>query len=102
MIGEIAVIPQQAGPARAIVGRAVEEIAAQGLRYRVEATGTSVEGDLETILHAVRDVVDRLGADGVDRAVVELRLQLEPHEETLEHQVEGVGTAAAGETEERS
>jgi len=90
MIGEIAVVPQAPGPAREIVTKAVDEIAAQGLRYHVEATGTSVEGELEPILAAVRAITERLGAEGVDRAVIELRLQLEPHGETLEHQVEGI------------
>lgn len=52
--------------------------------------GTSVDGDPETILDAVRAIEDRLRTEGVDRAVIELRLLLEPHEETLENQVEGM------------
>ena len=94
MIGEIAVVPQVEGPAREVVARAVEEIAGQGLRYEVGPTGTSVEGELEAILGAVRAVERRLRAEGVERALIEVRLQLEPHLETLEHQVEGVGAAA--------
>ena len=95
MIGEIAVVPQFEGPAREVVARAVEEIAGQGLRYEVGPTGTSVEGGLEAILGAVRAVERRLRGEGVERALIEVRLQLEPHMETLEHQVEGVGAAAA-------
>jgi uncharacterized protein YqgV (UPF0045/DUF77 family) len=94
MIGEIAVVPQVEGPSRGIVSKAVAEIAAQGLRYEVGATATSVEGELEAILDAVRAIGSRLRADGVRRAVIELRLQLEPHPETLEHQVEGVAAPA--------
>jgi uncharacterized protein YqgV (UPF0045/DUF77 family) len=93
MIGEITVVAQTEGPTRAIVSSAVSEIAAQGLRYQVGPTGTSVEGELGTILDAVRAVESRLRADGVHRALIEVRLQLEPHEETLEHQVEGIGVA---------
>jgi uncharacterized protein YqgV (UPF0045/DUF77 family) len=92
MVGEITVIPQVEGPARAIVGKAVDEIAAQGLRYEVGAAGTSVEGEMDAILAAVRAVSERLRAEGIGRAVIELRLQLEPHPETLEHQVEGIGS----------
>lgn len=95
MLGEITVIPQIEGPARTVVTEAVDEIAAQGLRYEVGATGTAVEGEMETILAAVRAVHDRLRADGIGRAVIELRLQLEPHPETLEHQVEGIGLSQA-------
>jgi len=94
MIGEISVIPQIDGPAREIVGKAIAEIAAQGLHYQVGPTGTSVEGEPTAILDAVRAIESRLRADGVRRALIEVRLQLEPHEETLEHQVEGLGAAA--------
>lgn len=91
MIGEIAVVPQTKGPTRELVAEAIDEIARHGLRYQVGATGTSVEGDLDDILAAVRAITEQLADEGVDRAVLELRLQLEPHAETLEHQVEGLG-----------
>jgi hypothetical protein len=54
-----------------------------------------VEGDLDDILDAVRAIRTRLGSEGVDRALIDLRLLLEPHPETLEHQVEGVAPDAA-------
>jgi len=94
MIGEIAFIPQVEGPARDIVAKTVAEIDAQGLRFQVGALGTSVEGDLDAILDAVRAIESRVRAEGVRRGMIEVRLQLEPHEETLEHQVEGIGAAA--------
>jgi uncharacterized protein YqgV (UPF0045/DUF77 family) len=94
MIGEITVIPQTGGPGREVIKRAVGEIDASGLRYRVGPTGTSVEGDLDTIFAAVRGIEGRLQTDGVDRATIEVRLMVEPHAETLEHQVEGIGAAA--------
>lgn len=90
MVGEIAVIPQVEGSARELIGKAVCEIATQGLRYEVGAAGTAVEGELDAILEAVRAIEKRLQTEGVHRAVIDLRLQLEPHAETLEHQVEGV------------
>jgi uncharacterized protein YqgV (UPF0045/DUF77 family) len=90
MIGEIAVVPQAEGPARELIAGVLAEIADQGLRYEVGALGTNVEGELEAILGAVRAVESRLRAEGVERAVIELRLQLEPHPETLAHQVEGI------------
>ena len=90
MIGEIAVIPQIEGPGREVIAQAVAEIRAQGLRYQVGAAGTGVDGDLEAILDAVRAIESRLRAQGVHRAVIELRLQLEPHPESLEHQIDGI------------
>lgn len=92
MIGEISVIPQVARSARAIVGMAVDEIAAQGLRHKVGAAGTAVEGSLDAMLDAVRAIEQGLRDADIERAVIELRVQLESHPETLEHQIEGVGT----------
>jgi uncharacterized protein YqgV (UPF0045/DUF77 family) len=89
MIGEIAVIPQMDGPGRELIKKMVGEIGGSGLRYRVGAAGTSVQGELDEILEATRAVESRLRAEGVARAMIEIRLQIEPHEETLEHQIEG-------------
>jgi uncharacterized protein YqgV (UPF0045/DUF77 family) len=96
MIGEIAVVPQTDGPARELIAKLLAEIADQGLHYEVGALGTSVEGQLESILDAVRAIEGRLRAEGVQRAVIDLRLQLEPHPETIEHQVAGIELARGG------
>jgi uncharacterized protein YqgV (UPF0045/DUF77 family) len=93
MLAEITVIPQREDPARDLIDKAVKEIAGQGLRYEVGATGTAVEGELDEILEAVRSIDAMLHERGVERAVVEVRLQFEPHPETLEHQVEGIGVS---------
>jgi uncharacterized protein YqgV (UPF0045/DUF77 family) len=90
MVGEIAVIPQLAGSGRDIISEVVREIAARPLHYRVGPTGTAVEGELEAILEAVGAINGRLRTFGVTRALIELRLQLEPHTESLEHQLEGI------------
>lgn len=90
MIGEIAVVPQMDGPARKLIRDVVADIAAVGLEYEVGATGTCVEGDLESILGAVRQIDGTLREHGVTRALIELRLQIEPHPESIAHQVEGV------------
>ncbi len=90
MIGEIAVVPQVDGSARELIAKLLAEIADQGLRYEVGALGTSVEGELEAMFGAVRAIESRLRAEDVQRAVIELRVQLEPHQETLEHQVAGI------------
>lgn len=95
MIGEITVVPQAEGPARELIARLLAEIDDQGLGYEVGALGTSVEGELDAILGAVRAIESRLRAEGVQRAVIELRLQLEPHPETLAHQVQGIELARA-------
>jgi len=90
MIGEICVTPQTDGSARELIPELLAEIAGVGLRYDVGALGTSVEGDLDAILDAVRSIERRLEIENVQRALIELRLQIEPHPETLEHQVAGM------------
>ena len=98
MIGEITVVPQADGPARDLIAKLLAEIADQGLHYDLGPMGTCVEGELETILAAIRAIESRLHAEGVQRAVIELRLQFEPHPETLEHQVEGIALPTGGTT----
>jgi uncharacterized protein YqgV (UPF0045/DUF77 family) len=90
MIAEIAVIPQTDGSARELIPELLSELEACGLRYDVGALGTSVEGELDAILEAVRAIERRLQIEDVRRALIDVRLQFEPHPETLEHQVEGV------------
>ena len=96
MIGEITVVPQADGPARDLIAKVLAEIADQGLHYDLGPMGTCVEGEFEAILGAVRAIESRLRAEGVQRATIELRLQLEPHPETLEHQVEGIALMTGG------
>jgi len=90
MIAEISVIPETDGSARELIPELLGEIAGAGLRYEVGALGTSVEGELDEILDAVRSIERRLEAENVRRALIDLRLQIEPHPETIEHQVEGM------------
>lgn len=96
MIGEIAVVPQADGPARELIAKVLAEIADQGLDYELGPMGTCVEGELEAILGSVKAIEHRLRVEGVGRATIELRLQLEPHPETLAHQVEGIAITTGG------
>ena len=96
MIGEITVVPQVDRPARDLIAKLLAEIADAGLHYDLGPMGTCVEGELDSILAAVRAIESRLRAEGVQRAAIELRLQVEPHPETLEHQVEGIAIMGGG------
>jgi uncharacterized protein YqgV (UPF0045/DUF77 family) len=60
MIGEIAVVPQVEGSARALIAGPLAEITDQGLHYELGPLGTCVEGNLD----AVRAIEHRLSADG--------------------------------------
>ena len=90
MIGEIAVTPQLEGSSREAIRQVVDDIAATGLTYQVTPTGTCVEGDSERILDAVGRVIAGLRARGTERAVIELRLVMEPHPETLSERIDGL------------
>ena len=82
-------IPQIEGPSREVIAEAVAEIGAQdsastSARPRRASRATSAQSSMPFAIE------EPFGAQGVHRAVIELKLQLEPHPETLEHQVEGV------------
>jgi uncharacterized protein (TIGR00106 family) len=72
---EIQVIPIGAGVSvRAQVKRAHELIKASGLGIELHAYGTNVEGDLETILDAIRTVHETLHREGVVRIATNVKL----------------------------
>lgn len=78
MIGEITIIPQAEQSKGQALSEAIRALGRSGVRYQASASGASVEGELDAICTAVRAIDARLRGHGVERAVLELRVQLEP------------------------
>jgi uncharacterized protein (TIGR00106 family) len=67
-LAEIQVIPIGTGVSvRAEVRRAHEVIRASGLKVQLHSYGTNVEGELETILDAIKRIHETLHAEGTVR-----------------------------------
>ena len=89
MIAEISVQPQVERGMRPEVTKALEEIEGAGMRYEVEPFGTVVEGELDQILAAVRNIHGRLNADGIERFELHVRIREEPGDTRIEREMEG-------------
>ena len=76
VLAEIAMIPVGTGSASysRMVADSIKVIQQHGLKYEVTATGTNVEGDLDTILQTVKDMEEVPFKEGADRVVLMLRI----------------------------
>ncbi len=74
-LGEIQVIPIGVGVSvRREVMRAHEIISRAGLKTQLHAYGTNVEGDLDTILAAIKALHETLHAEGVTRLSTTIKI----------------------------
>lgn len=76
VVAEVALVPVGTGSASIsrMVADSVKVLGKYGLKYDVTSTGTNVEGDLDTILHAVREMEEVPFTEGASRVVLMLRL----------------------------
>jgi uncharacterized protein (TIGR00106 family) len=76
VVAEIAMFPLGTGDTSIsqMVADSVKVFDHYHLKYQVTSTGTNVEGDLDTILRAVRDIDEVPFNEGADRVVLLLRL----------------------------
>ena len=82
-LAEIQVIPIGVGVSvRKEVKRAHEVIRASGLKVRLHAYGTNVEGDLDTILATVKRIHETLHGEGVKRLSTALKIGTRTDKET--------------------
>lgn len=98
VLAEIAMIPVGTGTASMsqILADSLQVLDTYGLTYEVTATGTNVEGDLDVILRAVKDMEDVPFTEGAERVILMVRLDdrrdksisLAYEEESIEEKME--------------
>ncbi|HEY3378333.1 MAG TPA: MTH1187 family thiamine-binding protein [Armatimonadota bacterium] len=76
VIAEIALFPVGAGSASMsqVVADSLKVLDKYHLNYQVTSTGTNVEGDLDTIFHAIREMDEVPFQAGAERVVFTLRV----------------------------
>lgn len=76
VIAEIAIIPVGTGSASMsqVLADSVQVLAKYRLNYEVTATCTNVEGDLETIFDAVREMEEVPFREGAQRVILMVRV----------------------------
>ncbi len=76
VIAEIALLPVGTGNASIsrMLADSVKIIGKHGLKYEVTSTGTNVEGDLDAIFSAVKEMEQVPFSEGAERVVLLVRL----------------------------
>ena len=74
VVAEFSVTPMVEGPVTPFIDTAIEEIQHAGLNYQVGALGTTVEGDLDQVLDAIKSAHQAVLSQGVGRVVTEIRI----------------------------
>jgi uncharacterized protein (TIGR00106 family) len=76
VLAEIAMIPVGTGSTSIshMVADSIKIIQQSGLKYDVTATGTNVEGDLDTILQTVKKMEEVPFNEGADRVILLVRI----------------------------
>lgn len=89
VVAEFSVTPLVEGQIRPFVDAAVEEVKKSGLKYEVDALGTTVEGELDQILEMVKRAHSAVRDRGAQRVVTELRIDDKQSNTTMEDELRG-------------
>lgn len=89
VVAEFSVTPLVEGELRPYVDAAVDEVKKSGLKYEVEAMGTTIEGDFEQVLETVKRAHNAVRQKGAHRVVTELRIDDDDSGATIDNELEG-------------
>jgi uncharacterized protein (TIGR00106 family) len=89
VVAELSITPLVEGQLKPFIDAAVEEVKKAGLKYEVDAMGTTMEGDLDTILQVAKRAHEAALNKGAERVVTELRIDEKTGGVSLEEEVEG-------------
>lgn len=74
VVAEFSVVPAVEGSLRPYVKAAVSEIEKSGLKYEVGAMGTTLEGELDAVLEAIKKAHLAVLAAGAGRLVTSIKI----------------------------
>ncbi|HOM72562.1 MAG TPA: MTH1187 family thiamine-binding protein [Armatimonadota bacterium] len=74
VVAEFSVTPMVEGEMKPYVDAAVDEVKKSGLKYEVDAMGTTIEGDLDQVLETIKRAHHAVRNKGVHRFFTELRI----------------------------
>lgn len=87
VVVEFSITPVVGGELSPFVDAAVDEVKKSGLKYEVEAMGTTVEGDLDQVLNVVKNAHQAVREKGADRVLTEIRIDDRAEGVTIEEEV---------------
>lgn len=89
VVAEFSVTPMVDGEMRPFIDAAVEEVKRSGLKYEVDAMGTTVEGDLDQVLETVKRAHKAVCNKGAHRVLTEIRIDDKEDGQTIQQELQG-------------
>lgn len=89
VLAEFSVTPMVEGEMRPFVDSAVEEIEKAGLKHEVGPVATTIEGELDQVLEAIKHAHQAALDEGAERVVTDIRIDQKKGGLTMEEEVEG-------------
>lgn len=87
VVVEFSITPVVGDELSPYVDAAVEEVKKSGLKYEVDAMGTTVEGDLDQILDVVKKAHQAVKQKGADRVLTEIKIDDRTEGVTIDEEV---------------
>lgn len=87
VVAEFTITPVVGGELTPFINAAVDEVKKSGLKYEVDAMGTTVEGDLDRIVEVVRNAHQAVKNMGAKRVLTEIRIDDKSPSITMEEEV---------------
>lgn len=88
VVVEFSITPVVSDALRPYVDAAIDVVKASGLKYEVDAMGTTVEGDLDKVLEVVKNAHLAVKSKGANRVLTEIRVDDKAPGVTIEEEVE--------------
>ena len=89
VLAEFSITPMVEGDMRPFIDAALEQLDNAGVRYEVGPVGTTVEGEIDHVLLAIKNAHEAVMEQGVSRVVTEIRIDEKKGGLTMEEELSG-------------
>jgi uncharacterized protein (TIGR00106 family) len=89
VVAEFSITPLVEGELKPFVDAAIDVVKESGLKYEVDALGTTIEGELGDVLSVVKKAHLAVRNMGAGRVMTELKIDEKAGGETIEQELEG-------------
>jgi len=89
VVAEFSIVPVVGDNLRPYIDAAIDVVKKSGLKYEVEAMGTTIQGELDQILEVIQRAHTAVKQAGADRVLTELKIDDRVSGVSIEQELEG-------------
>lgn len=89
VLAEFSIAPMVEGDMRPFIDAALEELDNAGVKYEVGPVGTTVEGEIDHVLLAIKNAHEAVLEQGADRVITDIRIDEKKGGLTMEDELSG-------------